>query len=320
MRIENTSNVLLTDNMAMYLNQISKHKLLSKNDEQQLGRLMYEAREALLQIDFAKENNLSLKEIEELKQTIKLGQEAEKKFVEANLRLVVSIAKNRSRDTNELLEMIQEGNIGLIEAVRRFDYRRGFKFSTYATYWIKQAINKGWSDSRQPLTLPRYIRHRIICLKSAQRDLHITLGHEPNIDELSEFTGWSTREVQKLIFLQESSVSIDQSIGKDQDSEKIENFIETYSDYQSIDRIDEIEYLFECANLDDREKEVLRLYFGIGLENEEYNSKEIAKMIGKSDSYVSYTIRSARAKILSIADSLVEFSIFIDTKFYRETH
>ena len=169
--------------------------------------------------DIGKIPLLSAEEEIKLAERMKNGDEAAKnRLIEANLRLVVSIAKKYVRRGMQFLDLIQEGNMGLIKAVEKFDYTKGFKFSTYATWWVRQAITRAIADQARTIRIPVHMVETITRVKKAQSQLLHENGAEPNEDEIAEFLGMSVEKVREIIRIAQDPVSLETPIGEEEDS------------------------------------------------------------------------------------------------------
>ena len=162
------------DLLQLYLNDIGKHPLLTRADEVRLGGLVQAGQEAVARLD--RGQALPLEERQALQEMVEAGAEATRQFVRSNLRLVVSIAKRYQSAGLSLLDVIQEGNFGLIQAVERFDPARGFKFSTYATWWIRQTIARGIANTSRTIRLPVHAGDQLLAIRMATTALEVALG------------------------------------------------------------------------------------------------------------------------------------------------
>ena len=185
------------DLLQLYLNDVGKHPLLTRADEFRLGTLVQAGRGAAADLD--RGQALSLAERQELQAVVEAGAEAARQFIRSNLRLVVSIAKRYQAAGLPLLDIIQEGNFGLIQAVERFDPRRGFKFSTYATWWIRQTIARGIANTSRTIRLPVHAGDQLLAIRMASTALEVRLGRVPKPAELAEAVTIPARKVEELL-------------------------------------------------------------------------------------------------------------------------
>ena len=179
------------DAVGAYLEAIGRHDLLTKEDEARLGRLVMDGLAALERVD--SNERLSAKQRRKLNDAIADGQRARDQFVVANLRLVVSIARRYQSTGLPLGDLIQLGNLGLMHAVEKFDFRKGFKFSTYATWWIRQAITRGYADTARLIRLPAHAEDTYRLVARVSDDLEARLGRAATDDEVAEASGASGR-------------------------------------------------------------------------------------------------------------------------------
>lgn len=246
-----------------------------------------------------KENNLLITEIKEINRRMSIGEakarRAKKEMIEANLRLVISIAKKYTNRGLQFLDLIQEGNIGLMKAVDKFEYRRGYKFSTYATWWIRQAITRSIADQARTIRIPVHMIETINKLNRITRQILQERGIEPSPEELSKFMDMSEDKIRKVLKLREP-VSLETPIGEDEDS-LLGDFIEDTTMLSPIDAAT-IEGLREAtrsvlSSLTPREAKVLRMRFGIDM-----NTDHTLEEVGKQFDVTRERIRQIEAKAL----------------------
>ncbi len=253
------------DPVRMYLKEIGKVPLLTAQEEVELARMIEEGEEASAKLR-EMGDKLSREEQRALRRKEKQGQEAKRKLVEANLRLVVSIAKRYVGRGMLFLDLIQEGNLGLIRAVEKFDFRKGYKFSTYATWWIRQAITRAIADQARTIRIPVHMVETINKLIRVQRQLLQELGREPTPEEIAERMELTPEKVREIIKVSQEPVSLETPIGEEEDSH-LGDFIEDSDAVVPVDAASFIllqEQLEDVLNsLSEREREVIKLRFGL---------------------------------------------------------
>jgi RNA polymerase primary sigma factor len=209
------------DTISLYLREIGAIPLLTAEDEVRLARAYEEGREADTRLDQAVElgEELSVSELTELRRRISSGVRAREELIQANSRLVVHIAKKYTNNGVQFQDLIQEGNLGLIRAVEKFDYTRGFKFSTYATYWIRQAITRAIADQARTIRVPVHMTEQISKLNAASRRLEQQLGRDPTTEELAAHLELTPRRVEQIQEIAQRPLSLEMRVGDDSDSE-----------------------------------------------------------------------------------------------------
>ena len=258
----------IDDPVRMYLKEIGKVPLLSADEEIALATRMNAKNDAEARIKAAEESGETIPEEEmaSLKKTIKDGEKAKQKLAEANLRLVVSIAKRYVGRGMLFLDLIQEGNLGLIKAVEKFDYTKGYKFSTYATWWIRQAITRAIADQARTIRIPVHMVETINKVIRVSRQLLQSLGHDPSPEEISEEMGMPVDKVREILKIAQEPVSLETPIGEEEDSH-LGDFIEDHEAVAPDEAAGSIllrEQIDELLNtLTDRERQVLELRFGL---------------------------------------------------------
>jgi RNA polymerase sigma factor (sigma-70 family) len=250
------------DLVRLYLDSIGKYPLLGKEDEWRLSRLIQEGREAKEELA---QGCVRPARKRQLLKVAKRGDEATEEFINSNLRLVVSIAKRYQSSDLPLLDLVQEGNLGLIHAVSKFDWHKGFKFSTYATWWIKQAISRGIDNTARTIRLPVHAGDQVRRLLRTKRQIESQTGRAPTFAELAE--ALDIPEAQVIDLLQQGSdpVSLDSRVGPDGESQLADIIadISSPSPFEAVSEAmlgGEIDKLLSV--LDDREREILRLRYG----------------------------------------------------------
>lgn len=263
-RLELAMKSPTNDPVRMYLKEIGRVSLLTAEDEVTLAKQIEEGEKSSEKL--AKKGNLTPLETRRLKRIERTGHNASKKLVEANLRLVVSIAKRYVGRGMLFLDLIQEGNLGLIRAVQKFDFRKGFKFSTYATWWIRQAITRAIADQARTIRIPVHMVETINKLVRIQRQLLQDLGREPSAEEVAVKMEIPIDKVREIMKISQDPVSLETPIGEEEDSQ-LGDFIEDQEALQPADVASFLmlqEQLRDILDeLTDRERKVIELRFGL---------------------------------------------------------
>ncbi len=268
--VEPPAQTDLEDPLGSYLKEIGRGRLLTKEEEVQLA-----------------------------KQIAKGSQEARRRMTEANLRLVVSIAKKYQNRGLPLLDLIQEGNLGLMRAVEKFDHRRGYKFSTYATWWIRQAVLRSIGDQARTIRLPLHMGDRLNKMMRVTQRLTEGLGRVPTDEELGEELGMTKLEVEGLRKLAWDAVSLETPISDESDSElghmledeNAESPVEAASDSDMRRQLDDV-----LQTLDPRERRVAQLRFGL-VDGHQRSLDEVARRLGVNREQVRKMERTALDKL-----------------------
>ena len=244
-----------SNTMKMYLKEIEEYQMLSAKEEVELAKAIIDSSE-----------------------------EAKENFINANYRLVVSIAKRYRKESVDMLDLIQAGNIGLIKAVEKYDYKKGFKFSTYATWWIKQSITRYIDDCENTIRIPVHLHQRINFVKRKKQELANVLQREPSMEELAEVCELEVDKVLDILKRDKNIVSLDTPIKEDEDSSLVE-FIPSDAHFGDVviheveqnnlrEKIDEV-----LTGLSDQEQQVLRMRFGLD-DDTPKTLEEIGKVFG----------------------------------------
>jgi RNA polymerase primary sigma factor len=261
----------LDDPVRAYLNEIGRVRLLTKAQEVELA------------------------------QQIEAGSEAARQhLIEANLRLVVSIARKYMVRGLPLLDLIQEGNLGLMRAVEKFDHHRGFKFSTYATWWIRQAITRSIADRSRTIRVPVHVTDRINRVIRVSRRLTQELGRDPDDEEVAEEVGITPEQVRELYMISREPISLDAPVGDEGDDSRLEDFIE---DREAEAPVEAATRTLLTGELEDvlftltpRERRVLQLRFGLA-DDQQRTLEEVGRRLGMTRDRVRKIERSALGKL-----------------------
>ena len=278
------STIKYDDPVRMYLKEIGKIQLLTYEEETRLATVITDGNYAQEQIASIEEEGYEIPEsdLEKLRELVRKGENAKNKLVEANLRLVVSIAKKYVGRGLQFLDLIQEGNMGLMKAVEKFDSARGFKFSTYATWWIRQAITRAVADQARTIRIPVHMVETINKLVRVQRQLVQELSREPSPEEVADRMGIPVEKVQQIQKIAQEPISLEAPVGEEEDS-SLGDFI---SDPTALDPYEYTaqEMLKKELNevlqgLTDREERVLRMRFGL-LDGRQRTLEEVGREFG----------------------------------------
>jgi len=269
------------DTVGLYLKEMSRVPLLTFQDEISLAKRIKEGREAELQL-MCNESSLSNDDILELEDICRDGELAWEHLIKANTRLVVSVAKRYSGQSVPLLDLIQEGNLGLIRAVDKFDHTRGFRFSTYATWWIRQAISRSIADQSRTIRIPVHMSDRLRKLYKVSHSLEQQLSRKPTVEEIAECLDIPPKKVDWMIKISWLPLSLEAPSGDDEES-TLEMFLEDETSPSPLEitsneilneKLDEV-----LMTLPIREARVLRMRFGLGIPKA-YTLEEVGKKFG----------------------------------------
>ena len=258
--------VAVSDPVRMYLQEIGRVALLTPQQEVELAMQNEAGLRAVAKLSADPPSALSAEDKSILELTVRNGEAAQRRLVEANLRLVVSIAKKYVGRGMPLLDLIQEGNLGLMRAVDKFDYRKGFKFSTYATWWIRQSVTRALADQARTIRVPVHMVETINKLAQVQRALMQDLGREPNIDEIAAEMEVAPGKVTELRQIAQDPVSLETPLGEEDDS-TLGDFVE---DTEAVVPVEAAafkllqEYVARALeDLNERERQVIIMRFGL---------------------------------------------------------
>ncbi len=286
----------IDDPVRMYLKEIGKVPLLSPEEEIELAQKMSDGNLAQEQIEEAGEASFTPENLARMNRIIKEGEKAKQKLAEANLRLVVSIAKRYVGRGMLFLDLIQEGNLGLIKAVEKFDYTKGYKFSTYATWWIRQAITRAIADQARTIRIPVHMVETINKVIRVSRQLLQELGHDPSPEEIADEMSMPVDKVREILKIAQEPVSLETPIGEEEDSH-LGDFIPDEgasepSEAASFTLLKE-QLVDVLSTLTPREEKVLKLRFGI-----EDGRTRTLEEVGKVFNVTRERIRQIEAKAL----------------------
>ena len=288
-----------SDAVRMYLREIGQVDLLTTDDERRLAQLIEEGLIAAGKIDESAEAGKPIDGVEGrmLTRAVNRGERAKSELTQANLRLVVSIAKRYSGRGMQLLDLIQEGNLGLMRAVDKFDYTKGFKFSTYATWWIRQAITRSIADQARTIRIPVHMVEHMNRVTRAKRSMHQELEREPSIEEISVRVQLEPNRVRELLRYSQDPLSLDSPVGEEDES-NLGDFIQDDSVISPADAA--AKGMLSAAvgevlgELSEREQDIVRLRFGL-----DGGQAKTLEEVGKEFGVTRERIRQIEAKTLA---------------------
>jgi RNA polymerase primary sigma factor len=294
-RHETTST---SDTVRMYLKEIGRVSLLTGEDERRLAKLIEDGNAAATQLDVLSRSGVAdAVEHRTLLRLVDAGQRAKSELIQANLRLVVSIAKRYAGRGMLFLDLIQEGNLGLMRAVDKFDHTKGFKFSTYATWWIRQAITRAIADQARTIRIPVHMVESMNRVLRIQRQMHQELEREPTLDELADRCALPPDRVLQILGISQDPLSLDSPVGEEDDS-NLADFIEDASAEAPADvatRRMLVRAVEEAlAELSEREQEVVKMRFGL-IDGQAKTLEEVGREFGVTRE----RIRQIEAKTLA---------------------
>ena len=283
-----------SDTVRLYLREIGQVDLLTTEDERRLAQLIEEGHRAAELIDAGVGDST---EHRLLMRAVQRGERAKSELTQANLRLVVSIAKRYSGRGMQLLDLIQEGNLGLMRAVDKFDHTKGFKFSTYATWWIRQAITRSIADQARTIRIPVHMVEHMNRLTRMRRQLHQELEREPTLDELAEKLQMEPDRVRELLRISQDPLSLDSPVGEEDES-NLGDFIEDSNVDGPADAAaramlhEAVEQVL--GELSEREQEIVRMRFGL-----DGGQAKTLEEVGRAFGVTRERIRQIEAKTLA---------------------
>ncbi len=280
------------DAIRQYLDGIGTYDLLTAEDEVRLAKAIETGRKA----EAAIENESDPAKRRKLRKMIRAGEEARQTFIRANLRLVVSIAKRYGHARLPFLDLVQEGNLGLIRAVEKFEYRKGFKFSTYATWWIRQAITRAIADQGRTIRVPVHMMDTISQMHTAEANLSKRLGRKPTDEELAKESGLTLKKIAAARKVAPEPISIFEPVGED--NATIGDFIEDLDAIAPFEliasklNIENLKYVLD--RLTERERTIIEMRYGL-------NNREPATLdeVGRHFNVTRERIRQIEAKALA---------------------
>jgi RNA polymerase sigma factor (sigma-70 family) len=296
-RLPKTREQREQDLVRLYLDEVGRYPLLTKADEARLGQLVQAGQEATAELE--SDAKLTPARRRQLRRAVRTGEEAADQFVKANLRLVVSVASKYQWSGLPLLDLVQEGNLGLIHAVEKFDWRKGFKFSTYATWWIRQAIGPAIDNTGRTIRLPGHVGDQIRKVKRTQTALEARLGRAPTEAELAAEVGLTEQIVSELLRYDDEPISLAGKVGEGEDTELGDLVADRSSASpfeEAAERMlpGEIERLL--SSLADNERRVLWLRYGLD-RGEPRTLDEVGEVLELSGERIRKIERNALRKL-----------------------
>jgi RNA polymerase primary sigma factor len=284
------------DLVRMYLREIGQYPLLTDKQEVELAQAIEGGERAKKRLE-KEAARMSARSMERMEVDLDGGRAARRRFIQSNLRLVVSIARRYQGMGLPLLDLIQEGNLGLMRAVEKFDWRKGFKFSTYATWWIRQAITRAIADTARTIRIPVHMVEAVQKVRKIQEELLDKLGREPLVEEIAKEAGFPPDKVQEIFRIMPEPVSLETPVGEDEETELL-HFIEDATAEAPADSAlasmlqEDLRSVLDT--LSDRERRVLELRFGLA-----DGRPRTLEEIGKEFNLTRERIRQIEAKALA---------------------
>jgi RNA polymerase primary sigma factor len=302
---------VMGDSVHTYLKSIGRTSLLTAEEEVNLAKRIEAGLYAEHKLET--ETGLSRRYREDLEEVAEDGRRAKAHMLEANLRLVVSVAKKYSDRGLSLLDVVQEGNLGLIRAVEKFDYAKGYKFSTYAMWWIRQAIQRGFADSARTIRLPVHVLEMLSKLSRVERDMHQRLGREPTPEELAVELDRTPDQIEELLRTSRQPISLDSTIGEDGET-SIGDLIEDVDAPEAselVDRqlmADQLRHALDA--LTPREATIMAMRFGL-YDGNPHTLDEIGKALGLTRERIRQLEKQSLSKLRhpSRAQPLLDYAV-----------
>lgn len=309
-RVRSTEGIDGKDAVGLYLDGIAKTPLLTAPEEVELARLIEAGRfaQALLDGTIDADQAAMLRgdaTDDELSAIAAEGEQAMQRFITANLRLVVSVARKYGRSQLPLLDLVQEGNTGLIRAVEKFDYMKGFKFSTYATWWVRQSISRGIAQQARIVRLPVHVAEQVNQVSAVRRTLERRLGRDPELVEIADELGITEEQVIELLRLARDHVSLDAPVEEDGDTalgDLLARELSPGPDEVVLDAEDRARLEAMLETLDERSADVVRRRYGL-LDGRQAKLADIAEIWGITAERVRQIERHAISKLRSGAEA-----------------
>lgn len=281
-RIEEIKIESAPDILGLYLKEAADHPILSREEERELARRYKRGRKAQMKLSGNGDNPLTERKLQKL---IKTGQDARERLIKSNFRLVISIAKRFHSQDVPILDLIQEGNIGLMKAVDRFDPERGFTFATYATWWIFQAIQRASAELGRTIRLPTHLAERISQVGRIEKKLEQELGRQPSKEEIATHLGGSVGKVEKVFRVRQPTLSLEKPVGNGQEPDEasplgdfIPADVEDPLDAAERSRLAR-EMRQALDTLSEKEKRIIELRFGLE-DGIEYTLEQVGEKLG----------------------------------------
>jgi RNA polymerase primary sigma factor len=296
-RSEPTRALGEADDVRLYLEAAAREPLLTKEEEVELAMAIEHGEEAQARLQAGRlKSEVSIRKA---KEAVRKGESARQRFIRANLRLVVSIARKYQGQGLPFLDLVQEGNIGLMRAVELFDWRRGFKFSTYATWWIRQAITRAIADRGRQIRLPVHVHDQIRKLRRTFVQYSQRMGRDPTAEEIADLIGLPLEEVERLMEAERREpVSLQAPVGEDTE---LGDLLEQADEQSPLDAVEDAMLRDEIGQavlnvLDPRERRVIALRYGLG-NGHAMSLRDVGKQMGLSGERVRLIEREALRKL-----------------------